>query len=152
MNGDDVDAILVPNVEFFEAFSDEGLGSFDLDEAVARREEDLLVYFRSKKFLGHIFARLFLDDDNFVSPDEFEDVDIVIPHQNSGPGVDAVARYGFDMDKIVKTVGEEGNCVAASIPLGLARAHREGRLERGDLVVICGTGAGLSVLAMLLRW
>ena len=81
-----------------------------------------------------------------------EEVKLVVPHQASGPAVAAVERFGFAHDKVVRRVAEEGNCVAASLPLALAHAHREGRLERGDLVLLCGTGAGLSVLAMLIRW
>jgi 3-oxoacyl-[acyl-carrier-protein] synthase III len=81
-----------------------------------------------------------------------EDIQLVIPHQGSGPAVEAVARFGFDPGIIVKRVHEEGNCVAASMPMALAYAHQSGRLNRGDLVLLCGTGAGLSVLGLVLRW
>ncbi len=105
------------------------------------------VYKMAVRRAAVIFKRLFDE----VGIDRSE-VDIVIPHQTSGPGVAAVARYGFDEAKIVNRVAEEGNCVAASIPMTLAYAHARGRIRRGDLVLLCGTGAGLSVLAMLLRW
>jgi 3-oxoacyl-[acyl-carrier-protein] synthase-3 len=81
-----------------------------------------------------------------------KDVKALVTHQSSGPGVDALRRWGFTRDQIVKRVHEEGNCVAASIPMTLAYAVAEGRIQRGDLVVLCGTGAGLSILTMLLRW
>jgi len=81
-----------------------------------------------------------------------KDIDLVVPHQTSGRGVDAAMRYGFSESVVVKRVHEEGNCVAASIPLALAHAVEHGRLARGNLVLLCGTGAGLSVLALLLRW
>ncbi len=81
-----------------------------------------------------------------------DDVDLVIPHQASGPGVAAIARHGFDSDRIVDIIGEFGNCIAASIPMALGLAHAQGRIRRGDLVLVMGTGAGLSVGAALLRW
>ncbi|MBN2191326.1 MAG: ketoacyl-ACP synthase III [Polyangiaceae bacterium] len=79
-------------------------------------------------------------------------VKFVITHQASGPAVTVVEKFGFRPETIVRRVEEEGNCVAASIPMTLAWVHQAGSLERGDLVVLCGTGAGLSILTMLLRW
>lgn len=81
-----------------------------------------------------------------------KDVKVLITHQSSGPGVDALQRWGFSSQQMVKRVHEEGNCVAASIPATLAYAVSDGLVKRGDLVCLCGTGAGLSILTMLLRW
>jgi len=80
------------------------------------------------------------------------DIDIVIPHQASGPGMKAYQKLGFTSEQIVDIIGEYGNCISASLPMTLAHADREGRLKRGDLVCMLGTGAGLSVAAALLRW
>ncbi len=80
-----------------------------------------------------------------------KDIAAVVMHQASGPAVEFVSRF-FRAGAVVNRVAEEGNCVAASIPMTLAYAHQQGLVRRGDLVVICGTGAGLSVMAMLLRW
>jgi 3-oxoacyl-[acyl-carrier-protein] synthase-3 len=80
------------------------------------------------------------------------DVDWVIPHQASGPAVEAAGRYGFDARKVINIVSEYGNCIAASIPMALVTAHNKGLLERGDLLLLGGTGAGLSVAFALLRW
>jgi len=81
-----------------------------------------------------------------------QDVQLVVPHQASGRAVAALSRFGFSPDIIVSRVEEDGNCVAASIPMALAYAHQQGRIKRGDVVLLCGMGAGLSALAMLLRW
>jgi 3-oxoacyl-[acyl-carrier-protein] synthase-3 len=81
-----------------------------------------------------------------------EDVDLVVPHQASGPGLALLSRLGFPPDRVVDIVSEYGNCVAASLPLALAVADREGRLRRGQNVLLAGTGAGLSVAAAVLRW
>lgn len=80
------------------------------------------------------------------------DVDLVVPHQPSGPALAALERYGFAPERTVNIVGDHGNCVAASIPMALAVAARQGRLVRGQRVLLIGTGAGLSVGAALLRW
>jgi 3-oxoacyl-[acyl-carrier-protein] synthase-3 len=82
-----------------------------------------------------------------------EDIQWVIPHQASGKAVTAYSKYGgFRPEVVINRVREEGNCVAASTPLALDYAHQQGLLRRGDLVLVCGTGAGLSVIALLLRW
>lgn len=80
------------------------------------------------------------------------DVDRVVPHQASGPGVEAVRRYGFSSDQVVDVVAQYGNCIAASIPMALAHADKQGRIQRGDTVLLMGTGAGLSVATALLTW
>ncbi len=80
------------------------------------------------------------------------DVDLVIPHQASGPMVELFARYGFDDDKVVKIVATTGNCIAASLPMALAHAEATGRLRRGQRVLLFGTGAGLSMTAAILQY
>lgn len=81
-----------------------------------------------------------------------DDVDLVVPHQASGPGMRAYEKLGFTTDKIVNIIGEYGNCISASVPMALALSVRDGRIKRGDLVLLMGTGAGLSVAGSLLRW
>jgi len=81
-----------------------------------------------------------------------EEVDLVVPHQASGPGLALLSRLGFPPDRVVDVVSEYGNCVAASLPMALAVADREGRLRRGQNVLLAGTGAGLAVAAAVLRW
>jgi 3-oxoacyl-[acyl-carrier-protein] synthase-3 len=81
-----------------------------------------------------------------------QDLQAVIPHQASGPAVSTGPRFGLDPGIVVSRVEEEGNCVAASIPMAMAYANQQGKLKRGGVVLLCGTGAGLSALAMLLRW
>lgn len=80
------------------------------------------------------------------------DIDVIVPHQASGPAIDAISRFGFDQSRVVDIVAEYGNCVAASMPMALAVADAEGRLKRGDTVLLLGTGAGLSVAGAILRW
>lgn len=81
-----------------------------------------------------------------------DDIDLVVPHQPSGPGVDAISRFGFPAERVVDIVGEYGNCIAASIPMALHLAVEEGRLQRGMRVLMLGTGAGLHVAGAILRY
>lgn len=81
-----------------------------------------------------------------------DDLALLVPHQTSGPGLEALSRSGLPPEKIVNIIAEYGNCVAASIPLALTLAAREGRLKRGDHVMLFGTASGLSIGAAVLRW
>jgi 3-oxoacyl-[acyl-carrier-protein] synthase III len=81
-----------------------------------------------------------------------EDVDWVVPHQASGPGLALLPRLGFPVERFVNIVGQYGNCVAASIPMALAHLAESGRLRRGQTVLLLGTGAGFSVAGTLLRF
>jgi 3-oxoacyl-[acyl-carrier-protein] synthase-3 len=81
-----------------------------------------------------------------------QDVDWLVPHQASGPGLAFFPRLGVPPERIVNIVAEYGNCVAASIPMALAHLAANGRLRRGQRVLLLGTGAGFSVGAAVLRW
>lgn len=81
-----------------------------------------------------------------------DDVALVVPHQASGPVLDVIPKYGFPAERVVRILERYGNCVAASVPMALAVANAEGRLKRGDAVLLFGTGAGLSIAFALLRW
>ncbi|HEY5155904.1 MAG TPA: beta-ketoacyl-ACP synthase III [Acidimicrobiales bacterium] len=85
-----------------------------------------------------------------VTPDE---VTLFVPHQANIRIVDAVcSRLGIPVERSVITLDRHGNTSAASIPLALAEAADEGRLQPGDLVLLAGFGAGMSVASALLRW
>ena len=109
--------------------------------------DGLAVYKMARRRVAVMFKRMF--QESGYTPD---DVDLMVPHQASGPAVEAVYRYGFAPEKVVSIIGETGNCVAASLPMALSTADLDDRMKRGDLVMLAGTGAGLSVAGMLLRW
>lgn len=81
-----------------------------------------------------------------------KDISLVIPHQASGPALEAAAMYGFKKDRVVNIIAEHGNCISASIPMAMAVADKKNRLKRGDIILLGGTGAGLSVAFALIRW
>ncbi|MBK8544621.1 MAG: ketoacyl-ACP synthase III [Caulobacteraceae bacterium] len=81
-----------------------------------------------------------------------DDVDWFVPHQANQRILDGVARkLGIDVDKVVSTVALHGNTSAASVPLALDVATRDGRIKKGDLVLMEALGGGLTWGAALLR-
>ena len=84
------------------------------------------------------------------SPD---DVTLFVPHQANARIVDAVlARTGLSAERTWSTIDRYGNTSAASIPIALAEAADAGTVADGDLVLLCGFGAGITVGTALWRW
>ena len=82
-----------------------------------------------------------------------KDVSLFVPHQaNRRIIMGAAERLGLPEDKVVINIGEFGNTTAATIPLALDTARRDGRLKTGDLILLASVGAGFTVGATLLRW
>lgn len=82
-----------------------------------------------------------------------EDVDLLIPHQANIRIIDAVAkRLKLSKEKVFVNIEKYGNTSAATIPIALCEAVEEGRLKKGDLLVIDAFGAGLTWGAMAIRW
>ncbi len=81
------------------------------------------------------------------------DVDLFVSHQANRRIIEAAAdRLGLDGCKVIINLDRYGNTTAATIPLALADAVRDGRLKKGDLVLLASVGAGFTVGAVLLRW
>jgi len=81
------------------------------------------------------------------------DVDWFVPHQANQRILDGTARkLGIDPAKVISTVASHGNTSAASVPLALATAVKDGRIKQGDLVLLEAMGAGFTWGACLLRW
>jgi len=82
-----------------------------------------------------------------------DDVSTLVLHQANVRIIDAVVEdLGIDPAKVVVNVDQYGNTSAASIPLALAEVHAHGHIHRGDLVLMCGFGAGLTWGTALIRW
>lgn len=82
---------------------------------------------------------------------EVASVDWLIPHQANIRIIQSTAkRLGISMDKVITTVEQHGNTSAASIPLALDLAVRDGRIQRGHRVVIEGVGGGFTWGAALI--
>jgi 3-oxoacyl-[acyl-carrier-protein] synthase-3 len=81
------------------------------------------------------------------------DIDWFVPHQANRRIIDASAeKLGIAPEKVVKTVDRHGNTSAASIPLALDIACRDGRIKKGDLVMVEAMGGGFTWGAALIRW
>jgi len=84
---------------------------------------------------------------------EGTDLDLFVSHQANRRIITAAAeRLGLPEEKVVINLGNYGNTTAATIPLALADAVQEGRLKKGNLVLLTSVGAGFTVGAVLLRW
>lgn len=82
-----------------------------------------------------------------------EDIDLFILHQANVRIIEAVAkRLGVDMGKFPMNIGRVGNMSAATIPVLLDELNREGKLKRGEKLVLSGFGAGFTYGACVLVW
>jgi len=82
-----------------------------------------------------------------------DDLDWLVPHQANKRIIDGSAKkLNIDPEKVVITVDQHGNTSAASIPLALAVAAGDGRIKKGDLVMLEAMGGGFTWGAVLLRW
>lgn len=81
------------------------------------------------------------------------DIDLMVPHQANVRIIDsAVNRLGMPPEKIFVNLHKYGNTSAASIPIALDEALQEGRIKKGDTVVVVGFGAGLTWAAGVMKW
>lgn len=82
-----------------------------------------------------------------------EDVDLLIPHQANIRIIETTAKLlGFPMEKVVVNIEKYGNTSAATIPIALHEAIEDGRINRGDTLLLDAFGAGLTTGATLLRY
>jgi 3-oxoacyl-[acyl-carrier-protein] synthase-3 len=82
-----------------------------------------------------------------------EDVDVYVPHQANVRIMDhAAEKLGIPRERMVVNVDRYGNTSSGSIPLALAEAQQDGRLKKGDLVLMTGMGAGLTWGSGLIEW
>ena len=82
-----------------------------------------------------------------------KDIDWLVPHQANKRIIDGTGRkLGLPAERVVVTVDKHANTSAASIPLALDTAVKDGRIKKGDLLLMEGIGGGLAWGASLVRW
>lgn len=87
---------------------------------------------------------------NNLNPSE---IDLIIPHQANLRIIEAIAkRLNFPMEKVYVNIHKYGNTSAASIPIALDEANREGKIKEGDLILMNAFGGGMTWGACLVRW
>ncbi len=107
-----------------------------------------LIYKMARKKVYKLIQKDLKDNNLNIS-----DIDCLVPHQASMLAIKAYSKYGgFDESKVVNIISKTGNCVAASLPLALAIAYEKKKIKRDDYVYLIGTGAGLSIASIILRF
>jgi len=82
-----------------------------------------------------------------------DDLALFVSHQaNRRIIMSAAVRLGLPDEKVMLNIQDYGNTTAATIPLALDDAITQGRLKKGDLVLLVSVGAGFTVGSVLLRW
>jgi 3-oxoacyl-[acyl-carrier-protein] synthase-3 len=82
-----------------------------------------------------------------------DDVSLVIPHQANTRIIEALAqRLGIGMERFKINLDRYGNTSAASIPIALDEAHRNGRIHSGDYILMVAFGGGLTWAATVIKW
>jgi 3-oxoacyl-[acyl-carrier-protein] synthase III len=112
------------------------------------KQEGATVFKFAVKNTEEIARRLL--DRHGIDPSQ---IDLFVSHQANRRIIEAASeRLGLGPDKVIINLEMYGNTTAGTIPLALADARRQGRLKKGDLVLLCSVGAGFTVGAVLLRW
>jgi len=84
---------------------------------------------------------------------KISDISLLIPHQANIRIIDfAMKIFGLSKDKVYVNLDRYGNTSAASIPIALDEAVKEGKIKKGDIVVLAGFGAGLTYGANVVKW
>jgi 3-oxoacyl-[acyl-carrier-protein] synthase-3 len=82
-----------------------------------------------------------------------DDISLLIPHQANTRIIDfALRNLGLSKEKVYVNLDRYGNTSAASIPIALDEAVKEGKIKKGDIVVLAGFGAGLTYGANIVKW
>ena len=82
-----------------------------------------------------------------------DDVDLIIPHQMNARIIESAAKHlEIPLERIFINIDKYGNTSAATVPIAIDEAKREGRLKKGDLVALVAFGGGMTWASALLRW
>jgi 3-oxoacyl-[acyl-carrier-protein] synthase-3 len=126
-----------------------------VDGAVGQKARSQHLKMRGQEVFRHAVAKLAAVVEEALSAHGFvhADIDWLVPHQANRRIIDAMGRkLGLPAERVVVTVDRHANTSAASIPLALAEAWADGRIRRGDLVVMEALGGGLTWGSALVRF
>lgn len=105
------------------------------------------------RFISHLSEDFFSE---LLKPTSFSlsDIDFVIPHQASRMAMDYVLKKRLKIreDKLIDTLEKYGNTIAASIPMALHDGICDGRIKRGQTLILAGTSAGMSIGGLVLTY
>ncbi len=125
-----------------------------VDGAVGQRDRPGTLVMNGREVFRHAVTRLAeaVDEALVANGLQRRDVDWLVPHQANLRIIDAMGRkLGLPAERVVVTVDRHANTSAASVPLALAEAVADGRIRRGDLVLMEALGGGLTWGSALVR-
>jgi 3-oxoacyl-[acyl-carrier-protein] synthase-3 len=125
-----------------------------VDGAVGQRDKPGHLVMNGREVFRHAVNRLAEAVEEALAANGLtrRDVDWLVPHQANQRIIDAMGRkLGLSHDRVVVTVDRHANTSAASVPLALNEAWRDGRIKRGDLVLLEALGGGLAWGSALVR-
>ena len=125
-----------------------------VDGAVGRRDRPGHLVMHGREIFRHAVTRLSEAVDEALRANNLTraDVDWLVPHQANRRIIDAMGkRLGLPPERVVVTVDRHANTSAASVPLALTEAWQDGRIKRGDLVLLEALGGGLTWGSALVR-
>ena len=125
-----------------------------VDGAVGRRELPGHLKMNGREIFRHAVSKLAAAVDEALTANGLthDDVDWLVPHQANRRIIDAMGKkLGLAAERVVVTVDRHANTSAASIPLALAEAFSDGRIKRGELVLMEALGGGLTWGSALVR-
>jgi len=125
-----------------------------VDGSVGQPERPGYLVMNGREVFRHAVAKLAAVVDEALATNGLThaDVDWLVPHQANRRIIDAMGRkLGLPADRVVMTVDRHANTSAASVPLALAEACGDGRIKRGDLVVMEALGGGMTWGSALVR-
>ena len=106
------------------------------------------VYLFAVRAIGHVIEEVMKKANLTI-----DDIDHIVPHQANIRIIEAVCkRNKYDLGKFHMNIEKTANTSSASIPVALDELNKEGKLKRGDKIILCGFGAGLSYGGILLEW
>lgn len=106
------------------------------------------VFKRAVRTLGQIVTETLAENDL-----KKEDIDWLIPHQANKRIIDATAKkLNMPLERVVQTIEQQGNTSAASVPLALDTAVRDGRIQRGEILLLEAFGGGFTWGSALVRY
>ncbi len=125
-----------------------------VDGAVGRADRPGHLVMNGREVFRHAVTKLAGAVDEALAANGLAqaDVDWLVPHQANRRIIDAMGRkLGLPPERVVVTVDRHANTSAASIPLAMAEAYNDGRIKRGDLVLMEALGGGMTWGAALVR-
>jgi 3-oxoacyl-[acyl-carrier-protein] synthase-3 len=126
-----------------------------VDGAVGQPQRSGHLVMKGSEVFRHAVAKLAAAVDEALAANSltYADVDWLVPHQANSRIIDAMGRkLGLPPERVVVTVDRHANTSAASVPLALAEAVHDGRIKRGDLVLMEALGGGLTWGSALARF